>query len=197
MPSRSWASAAIAAALLPAATIGGCSGEGTGLADATVRVYVSLPLSGPSGGDGQDAADGAALALADAGGEAGGVRVEAVTLDDTEGEGRRASWTPVQAAANAREAISDSTAIAYVGDFESGATRASLPITSEARLLQVSPASSAEDLVAPFVGSDELPDVQADERSKLRASDPWRRRAGARWRCMGRSARGSPGGGPR
>ena len=29
-------------------------------------------------------------------------------------------------------------------------------------MLQVSPASSAEDLVAPFVGSDELPDVQAE-----------------------------------
>jgi len=146
------------AALLAAIALGACStagGEAAG--DATLRVYVSLPLSGSGAAEGQDAADGAELALAEAGGEAGGVAVEAVVLDDAEGD----RWSPVEAAANAREAISDSTAIAYLGELESGATRASLPITSEARLLQVSPGSSAEDLIAPFVGSDELPQVQS------------------------------------
>lgn len=155
-------SGAVGAAALAAVAAGACaSGSTEPDADATLRIYVSLPLSGPTAADGQDAADGAELALADVGAEAGGVVVETVVLDDAEGEGKTAGWTPVAAAANARAAISDSTAIAYLGDLESGATRASLPITNEARLLQVSPASSAEDLVAPFVGSDELPEVQA------------------------------------
>ena len=110
-----------------------------------------MPLTGPTGTDGRDAADGAELALADAGGEAGGVSVEAVVLDGSEGE---RGWTPPRAAANAREAISDSTAIAYIGEFESGATRASLPLTNEARMLQVSPASGANDLVSEFIDSD-------------------------------------------
>jgi branched-chain amino acid transport system substrate-binding protein len=108
-------------------------------------------------------ADAARLALADAGGEAAGVEIEAVYLDDTARDpaAGQVDWSPVKAAANARAAIQDSTAIAYLGDLESGATRASLPVTNEALLLHVSPASSAVDLVAPELGSDEVPDVQA------------------------------------
>jgi branched-chain amino acid transport system substrate-binding protein len=80
-----------------------------------------------------------------------------VVLDDTEA----GAWSPARAAVNARRASEDSTSIAYVGDFESGATRSSLPVTNRADLLQVSPASSADDLVSPFPGSDEVPDIQA------------------------------------
>lgn len=158
MPRRFWASAAVGGGLLVALVLAACSSTTAEVGDdATLRIYVSLPLSGAGAAGGRDAADGAELALAEADGEAGGVAVEAVVLDDAEG-GR---WSPVAAAANAREAISDSTAIAYIGELESGATRASLPITSEARLLQVSPGSSAEDLIAPFVGSGELPELQS------------------------------------
>jgi len=135
----------------------GCGDDSRELGDdATLRVYVSLPLRGPSGGDGRDAADGARLALADAGGKAGGAAIEAVYRDAADADG----WSPVRSAANARAAIQDSTAIAYLGDFESGATRASLPVTNEARMLQVSPASGAVDLVASELGSDDVPDVQ-------------------------------------
>lgn len=160
MPKPSWASALALAAL----ALSGCaadSGEVTD--DAVLRVYVSLPLSGPSAVDGQDAADGAELALADAGGDAGGLTVEAIVLDDTEGAGASARWTPSRAAANAREATSDSGAIAYLGEFESGATRASLPITNEARMLQVSPASAASDLVSEFLDSDKPSEYQPGE----------------------------------
>jgi branched-chain amino acid transport system substrate-binding protein len=162
----------------------GCAGDETVQGEGPVTVYVSLPLRGPSGADGQDAADGAELALADSGGEAAGREVRAVVLDDTEGTGERASWTPQQAAANARRATEDSTSIAYIGDFESGATRSSLPITNEARLLQVSPASSAGDLVAPFAGSDDVPDVQpSGERTfgRVIPSDEVQGEAGGVW----------------
>ena len=166
MLSRSWVrraprSVSLAAALA-VVTLAGCGDDGGGLGDdAVLRVYVSLPLRGDVGMDGRDAADGARLALADAGGEAGGVRVEATFLDDTQGSGTDARWSPAQAAENARSAIQDSTTIAYLGDFESGATRASLPIINQARLLQVSPASGAVDLVAPELGSDDVADVQS------------------------------------
>ena len=108
----------------------GCAGDDAVEGEGPVTVYVSLPLRGPSGGDGQDAADGARLALADAGGAAGGREVTATFLDDTRGAGDDARWTPAQAAANARQATQDSTTIAYIGDFQSGATRSSLPITN-------------------------------------------------------------------
>ena len=182
MPSRSWASSLLICAA--ALTAAGCSTGGGEDGNEFVTVYVSAPLRGPSGGDGRDVADGARMALADAGGRAGELEVRAVYLDGAERSGGAARWTPAKAAENARAATEDSTAIAYVGDFESGATRASLPITNEARMLQVSPASSAVDLVAPFPGTDELPDVQpSDERTfgRVIPSDDVQAEAAAGW----------------
>jgi branched-chain amino acid transport system substrate-binding protein len=162
LPKRSWASGALVAAAL----LAGCGGGGGEEGDAALAVYVSLPPSG----DGADAADGARMALADAGGEAAGVPVTAHFLDAWGDEDR---WTPQRAAANARTATQDSTAIGYLGDFESGATRASLPVTNEARLLQVSPASAAEDLI----------DVDAAERTfgRVIPSDEAQAEAGGGW----------------
>jgi branched-chain amino acid transport system substrate-binding protein len=120
-----------------------------------------MPLRGVEAADGRDVASGARLALTEAHRRVGALAVRAVYLDDTEARGPRPRWSPAAAAANARRAIEDSTAIAYLGDFDSGATRFSLPITNEARMLQVSPASAAVDLVQPFLGAgDQVPEVQ-------------------------------------
>ena len=148
-------------AVLAAATLAGC---GSGDFDdqvpggATLTVYVSAPMRGESGDDGEDVVNGAKLALADADGEAGGVDVEAIYMDDTSGEGDDARWDPVVVADNARRAAQDSTAIAYVGELESGATRTSEPITNEARMLQVSPASTAVDLTRDPQAADDVPE---------------------------------------
>jgi branched-chain amino acid transport system substrate-binding protein len=181
---RRWRHTLAIGALIGLVAASGCAGDDGSASDGPVTVYVSLPLHGVRAPDGRDAADGARLALADAHGAAGERKVRAVVLDDTEGAGDRARWTPAQAAANARQATEDSTAIAYIGDLESGATRSSLPITNAARMLQVSPASSAVDLVAPFPGSDDVPDVQASgERTfgRVIPSDDAQGRAGGVW----------------
>jgi branched-chain amino acid transport system substrate-binding protein len=161
--------------------LAGCGGSGSQPdADAVLRVYVSLPMQGPMAADARDAADGARLALADAGGEAGGVTVEAKYLDDATSGG----WTPAQVGVNARTATQDSTAIAYLGDFESGATRTSLPITNTAGMLQVSPASSATDLVDAFPGSDQLSEVQTTGKrtfGRVIPGDEAQARAAAGW----------------
>lgn len=144
------------------AAAAGCGGGGEEAGDPTLTVYVSLSQLGPDAADG---ADGARMALAEAGGESAGVPVEARFFDDMPDGGDGVGWTPAEAAANARTATQDSTAIAYLGEFESGATRASLPITNSARLLQVSPASAAEDLVA-VPGTNDVPKTQpTGERS--------------------------------
>jgi branched-chain amino acid transport system substrate-binding protein len=160
------------------AFIGACS-SGSDESDGPVEltVYVSMPMGEP---DGRDAADGARLALSDASGKAGDATVRAVFLDDSE-DGR---WSFARAASNARRATEDASAIGYVGDFESGASRASLPVTNRANLLQVSPASSADDLVAPVEGSEEVPEVQASgERTfgRVIPSDAVQAQAGAAW----------------
>jgi branched-chain amino acid transport system substrate-binding protein len=174
-------------ALLVAVALPGCAtGEGSGAgAGDTLTVYVSGPLRGPSAPYGRAIRDGARLALEDADGRAGEIGIEAVFLDDTGRRAREARWSAGQVAENARAATSDSAAIAYIGEFESGATRVSLPITNEARMLQVSPASAAIDLVSPVPGSDEVPErVQpSGERSfgRVIPDDELQGAAGAVW----------------
>ena len=46
----------------------------------------------------------------------------------------------------ARRAVEDASAVGFIGDLDSGATRISLPITNQADLVQVSPGSAAPDL---------------------------------------------------
>lgn len=156
---------AAAAALLIALSAGCGSTESASNGEEYRTVYVSAPLRGPSGEAGRAIVDGAKLALADAGGEAGGVEIRAIYLDDTSVTGKRARWDPVAAGANAREATEDASTIAYIGELESGATRTSLPITNQAGILHVSAGSTAVDLVEDRPGSAGLLYQQRGDRN--------------------------------
>jgi branched-chain amino acid transport system substrate-binding protein len=140
------------ALLAIAAVLAACGSDGEG--DPSLTVYLSAPLRGPSAADGHDVADGARMALDDAGGEAADTPVRLVVLGDAAAGGA----TAAMAGANARTATEDSTAIAYVGELDSGTTRTALPITNEAGLLQVSAGASATDLTRAAPGSDQIPD---------------------------------------
>lgn len=148
--------AALLTTLVATFALAGC-GAGESSREEKLTVYVSSPTEGPLRSTGEDIANGARLALEDAGGEAAGVPVEAIYLSESEA-GAPNGWSATAAAANARRAVQDSTSIAYIGDFASGATRYSLPITNEADLLQVSPGASADDLT----GSDDSGDVPGE-----------------------------------
>lgn len=135
------------AALAFAPALAGCGGVGTSPASQSIgnqlTIYSSLPLQGPSAAISRQIVGGEKLALADAGGHVGRFTISYALRDDssaTSGE-----WDPDVTAANAKAAAQDPTTIAYLGDFNSGATAISLPLTNAAGILQVSPAS-------PYVG---------------------------------------------
>src|SRR5262249_60575531 len=69
------------------------------------------------------------------------------------GAGRR-----VGGGATARQAVQDSSAAAYIGELDSEPTRASVPITNDAGLVQVSPGAGAVDLTGPGAGYPDSPD---------------------------------------
>lgn len=182
--------AAIAGAAALALVAGGCGGSGDGGKGGgeTLSIYVSAPLHGAREAAGQAIVNGARLALADAGGRIGSLKVRAVYLDDTI-DGR---WSLARTAANARSAAEDVTAIGYIGDLDSGATRASLPITNQAEMVQISPGSTAVDLTRrPPVG-DTTPDryrpsgsqtfarVVPDDDVQARAAAVWAKQMGAK-----------------
>jgi ABC-type branched-subunit amino acid transport system substrate-binding protein len=155
--------------------------------DPELTIYVSAPLSGPAEAEGQDVADGAALALADADGEAARTAVVAEYLDvAASGENRS---DPVAAGANARAATEDSASIAYIGELDSAASRTSVPITNSAGILQVAPGSGATDLVVEETFDDSVPeDIQATgERTFARVLPSDEDVAEAKWPRHARS----------
>src|SRR3954453_8644114 len=180
---------AVGALILAALALGliGCASSGSGIQPGErVDVYVSMPLHGPEAANGRDVVGGARLALTEADGKVGDLAVRATYLDDTSGTGPNAAWTAAVAGANARRATQDSAAIAYIGDFDSGATRVSLPITNEARILQVSPAASAVDLVQPYLGAgnqvpEETQPTGLRTFGRVIPSDEAQAQAGALW----------------
>lgn len=165
-------------ALAFAVALAGCGGVGSRPAAQIVgrqlTVYSSLPLQGPSGEISEQIVGGEKLALADAGGHVGRFIVSYVSLDDS--NPRTGEWDPGVTAANAKAAAQDPTTIAYLGDFNSGATAISLPLTNAAGILQVSPAS-------PYVGLTSSLDAGQGE--------PERFYLGGR-RTFGRVAAGDP-----
>ena len=182
MLARVIALASVTAAL---AAFGGCGPAADDPATGPVTVYVSAPLRGEDAGDGRDVADGARLALGEAGGMAGDVEVGIEVLDAADGPGNVSGWSPGAVGRNARAAAQDTSAIAYIGELQSGATRASLPITNGALVPQVSPGATALDLVAPPDGGTEVPgDVQpSGERTFVRVipDDGAQAEAAAKW----------------
>jgi branched-chain amino acid transport system substrate-binding protein len=119
-------------------------GSGDAASGGTVTVYSSMPLQGAARPQSEKLVNGIKLALDQAGGKAGNVTVKYESLDDATPQA--GSWTPEATAANARKVAQDDSAIAYIGEFNSGATAVSLPILNEAGIAQVSPANSAVGL---------------------------------------------------
>src|SRR5262249_20660381 len=103
-------------------------------------VYTSLPLNGPARVSAQAVNTGARLALQ----ESGNTSVRLVTLNDA--TKRAGAWTPERVVRNALRAARDDSTSAYIGDFNSGATRISLPILSEAGIPIVNPSNTYNGL---------------------------------------------------
>jgi branched-chain amino acid transport system substrate-binding protein len=129
---------------------GGGGGEAGG---DTLNVYSSLPLQGASRPQTTAMVEGIRLALEEAGGKAGDYRIKYTSLDDSTAQA--GTWTPEATSANARRVAQDDSAIAYIGEFNSGASAISIPILNEVPIAQVSPANTAVGLTSDEPGADE------------------------------------------
>ena len=118
---------------------GGSSSSGGG-GRTTLTIYSSLPLQGDSRAQSEDVVNGEKLALEEAGGKVGKYKITYKSLDDSTAAAGK--WEPGQTSADARKAAQDPSTIAYLGEFNSGASAISLPITNEAGILQVSPSNT-------------------------------------------------------
>src|SRR3712207_8779970 len=95
---------------------------------------------------------GIELALKQAGNKAGNISVKYQSLDDSTAQA--GTWTPEATSANARKVAQDDKAVAYIGEFNSGASAISMPILNEAGVPQISPANTAVGLTTNEPGAD-------------------------------------------
>jgi branched-chain amino acid transport system substrate-binding protein len=117
----------------------------------TIDIYSSLPLLGPLSADTIPALNGEKLALDQAGGKAGQFTVKFTSLDDA--TAAAANYTVAQCATNGRTAAADPKAVAYIGEFNSGCTEASLPILNKTGVPMISPANTYIGLTTSEPGS--------------------------------------------
>ena len=127
---------------------GGAAPEGGG----SLTVYSSLPLQGASRPQSEDVIRGIELALKQKGGKCGDFTINYESLDDATAAAGK--WEAGQTSANARKVAQDDSAIAYIGEFNSGASAISIPITNEAGLLHVSPSNTALGLTKGGAGAE-------------------------------------------
>jgi branched-chain amino acid transport system substrate-binding protein len=127
------------------------SGDSGSSKSKNVTIYSSLPLQGASRGNSEAVNNAAKLALKAVGGKVGGYTVTFKTLDDSTASAGK--WDPGQVQSNARKAVQDKSTIAYLGEFNSGATVNSLPILNEAGIPQVSPSNTQQGLTASGLGA--------------------------------------------
>lgn len=148
-PTKTATGCLIALAAIAAAS--GCGDAGAASAE-SVTVYASFPLQGAQRTLSEGLLNGVRLALKQADGRAGRFAVTLRALDDSTAEAGR--WDPGQTSANARQAAGDSRAVAYLGEFNSGASAVSMPILNVAGLAQVSPGNTAVGLTTNEAGAE-------------------------------------------
>jgi branched-chain amino acid transport system substrate-binding protein len=105
-----------------------------------LRLYTSWPMQGAMIPEGTGMKNGVDLAVSEVGGAVAGYCLEVVNLDDASPQ--TGKWDGAVEAENANKAVGDPLAIVYIGTYNSGAAKVSIPITNRAHMAQVTPANT-------------------------------------------------------
>jgi branched-chain amino acid transport system substrate-binding protein len=149
---------ALGALSLAVTACGGDGGGGSsdkaagGSGGDTLNLYSSLPLQGANRVQNEAVVNGIKLALKQNNNKAGNFTIKYTSLDDSTAQA--GNWDPGATSANARKVAQDEKAIAYIGEFNSGASAISIPILNEAQIAQVSPANTAVGLTSDEPGAE-------------------------------------------
>jgi branched-chain amino acid transport system substrate-binding protein len=117
---------------------------------AIIKIVSSLPRTGSARGQTDTISNGIQMALEEAGWKAGAFTIKYEDLDDA--TAAAGQWTAEKEAANADQAIKDPDVMVYIGTYNSGAAKVSMPKLNQAGLLMVSPANSWPGLTKPGKG---------------------------------------------
>lgn len=106
----------------------------------TLRIISSMPTKGYAAPQSRQIEQAIDLAIKERKATLGEWHVEHVALRDSDDE--TGDWSAAKETSNAELAAVDSTVIAYIGPYNSGAAIFSLPVTNRAGLLQITPSAT-------------------------------------------------------
>lgn len=124
-----------------------------------IKIISSMPRTGSARGQTDTIVDGIRLALHEVQNSITlgdrTYRIEYIDLDDATASA--GDWTSEQEASNARQAQSDADVMVYIGTYNSGAAKISMPILNRMKVLMISPANTAPGLTKPNQGERDEP----------------------------------------
>ncbi|HEY2900741.1 MAG TPA: branched-chain amino acid ABC transporter substrate-binding protein [Polyangia bacterium] len=159
-----WLIAGAVSAVLAGA---GCKDKGGGATSASeapasssgtkVKIVSSLPRTGSGNAQTTTIVNGIRLALDEASYKVGDMTIEFEDWDDA--SAKKGDWDPEVEAANADRAANDKDILLYLGTYNSGASKISMPVLNKAGLTTISPAATYPGLTKPGTGEPNEPAV--------------------------------------
>jgi branched-chain amino acid transport system substrate-binding protein len=127
----------------------------------TVKLGMTLPLTGADADDAGKIQHGFQIAIDEANAKGGvaGYKIDVVTYDS--GTATAGQYDPAQAATNTKKLISDPMVVANLGPQMSGEGKAMTPILSEADLATITPSSTNPDITNPAMAAQFKPKGKA------------------------------------
>jgi branched-chain amino acid transport system substrate-binding protein len=136
-----------AAAIMVLAACSQAPGAGSG-DKGEIEVWSSLPRQGSSKAQTDTIVNAINMALEEAGGKAGGYTVVYKDVDDSTAAAGK--WDEATEIKNANDAVANDKLVAYIGTFNSGAAKLSIPILCAKGIVMISPANTNVGLTKPF-----------------------------------------------
>ncbi len=122
-----------------------------------LRLYTSWPMQGAMLAEGTGMKNGVDMAVGEVGGVVAGYCLEVVNLDDASPQ--TGKWDGAVEAENANKAVADPLAIVYIGTYNSGAAKVSIPINNRAHMAQITPANTYPGLTRKNGAAPGEPDI--------------------------------------
>jgi branched-chain amino acid transport system substrate-binding protein len=129
-----------------------CGGTGGGAGN-TLKIVSSLPLTGASLQQTDTIVKSIQLKLDQVKNQACGGKYKLVYESKDDASAALGKWDPAVETENANKAAADKSVIAYIGTFNSGAAKLSIPILGKSNLVMVSPANTYSGLTKE-IGAD-------------------------------------------
>ncbi|MCE9620345.1 MAG: branched-chain amino acid ABC transporter substrate-binding protein [Planctomycetes bacterium] len=123
----------------------------------TLKIISSLPRTGSANAQTSTMVNGIRMAIEEANGKIGDYTIVYEDMDDASPQ--RGNWDPAVEAQNANKAARDESVVGYIGTFNSGASKISMPVLNKAGLVMISPANTYPGLTKPGTGEANEPKI--------------------------------------